>query len=501
MKTNRTLSLLLALLMLTPTFMSCGEQEASDPSAQATTAEETTAETVPEETAPETEARLTSTTVPADMDLNGAEVAMLHFTDSGVPSYNIMIAEQNGELLNDSTYTANQVVMENLNCTFKHYDNGGIEPTELTNLHAAGDDLYDLVYGTQWKVAPLVSRGIFANLNESADNYLDYDQPWWYTDYIGETTVDNTHTYFLAGDASPDIFRRSSMMVLNTDLLTDIGEKVDTVYDSVLEGTWTYDKLSSLVSLVYTDNNGDGKKNVGDSFGFATWSRSDIDHLFGGSGVRACTKDETGMPTITFNNETTLKAIEAIYNLFWTNPGSYYVEQIDVYGMLERSEVLFLCLKFGNLDKTREIETGFTVLPIPKVDESIPSYHSLVHDDALILSVPSMNTDVKTTTAVIESLGCQYYNDVMPQYYEVILKTKYRRDSSDAAAQIIDIVHDGMTTDFMYIYNYALSACYLNNSRELIGSQKSMDFASNYKKTEKQVNKLMEKLIASIKGE
>ncbi len=313
--------------------------------------------------------------------------------------------------------------------------------------------------------------------------------------------MDNTHTYFLAGDASPDIFRRSSMMVLNTDLLTDIGEKVDTIYDAVLDGSWTYDKLSSYVSLVYTDNNGDGQKNVGDSFGFATWSRSDIDHLFGGSGVRACTKDDTGMPTITFNNETTIKAIEAIYNLFWTNPGSYYVEQIDVYGMLERSEVLFLCLKFGNLDKTRDIETNFTVLPIPKVDESIDSYHSLVHDDALILCIPSTNPDVKTTTAVIETLGCQYYNDVMPQYYEVILKTKYRRDSSDAAAQIIDIVHDGMTTDFMYIYNYALSACYLNNSRELIGSSKSMDFASNYKKTEKQVNKLMEKLIASIKGE
>ncbi len=177
MKTKRNFCLLLALLMFAPTFASCGEQATSDPTTQATSAEETTSETVAEETEPETEARLKSTTIPDDLDLNGAEIAMLHFTDSGVPSYNIMISEQNGELLNDSTYTANALVMEELNCTFTHYDNGGIDPTELTNLHAAGDDLYDLVYGTQWKVAPLVSRGIFANLNESEDNYLDYDQP------------------------------------------------------------------------------------------------------------------------------------------------------------------------------------------------------------------------------------------------------------------------------------------------------------------------------------
>ena len=86
----------------------------------------------------------------------------------------------------------------------------------------------------------------------------------------------------------------------------------------------------------------------------------------------------------------------------------------------------------------------------------------------------------------------------MPEYYDVILKNKYRRDSSDAASQIIDLIHDSMTTDFAYIYNYGMSNMMLS-LRDLIGVAKSTDFASSYKKSEKVYNKVFEKLLNSIR--
>ncbi|MBR5681118.1 MAG: hypothetical protein IKX19_10745, partial [Clostridia bacterium] len=90
------------------------------------------------------------------------------------------------------------------------------------------------------------------------------------------------------------------------------------------------------------------------------------------------------------------------------------------------------------------------------------------------------------------------YYDVMPSYYDVILKNKYRRDSSDAASQVIDLIHDSMKTDFAYIYNYGMSNMMLS-LRDLIGVSKSTDFTSTFKKSEKVYNKVFSKLVESIR--
>ncbi|MDR9824647.1 hypothetical protein RCJ22_03390, partial [Vibrio sp. FNV 38] len=139
------------------------------------------------------------------------------------------------------------------------------------------------------------------------------------------------------------------------------------------------------------------------------------------------------------------------------------------------------CEKFSRLDMIRDMQTDFTIVPVPKLDDTIASYGSLTHDDAVILCVPIVSTRVKNTSAVLEKLGYYYFYDVMPEYYNVILKNKYRRDSSDAASQVIDLIHDSMTTDFGYIYNYGMSNMMLS-LRDLIGVTKSTDFASAYKK-------------------
>ena len=139
-----------------------------------------------------------------------------------------------------------------------------------------------------------------------------------------------------------------------------------------------------------------------------------------------------------------------------------------------------------------------TSTPVPKLDDTIESYGSLTHDDTVILCIPVISANVKTSTAVMEKLGYYYYYDVMPEYFDVILKNKYRRDSSDAASQVIDMIHDSMTTDFVYIYNYGMSNMMLS-LRDLIGVSKSTDFASSYKKGEKMYNKVFDKMLKSIR--
>lgn len=309
--------------------------------------------------------------------------------------------------------------------------------------------------------------------------------------------VDQKHTYFLAGDISPDILRRASMMIVNTDLLTDIGEDVNTIYASILNGSWTYEELHTLVGKVYIDENGDTIRDDGDSYGFAMSTRSDVDHLVLASGLKACSYDADGVPYIDFNNERTINLVETLVNLIWNNTGTYYKEGAPLAQMLTESRVLFLCGKFAHLDTYREVETNFSVIPVPKYDETVDHYSSLVHDVAAVLCIPSISMDTKNTTAVIESLACEYYHNVMPAYYDIVLKTKYQRDQSDTASMIMDMIHEGVCTDFTYFYNYALGAM-LTSLRELIGVKKSTDFLSSFKSNEKSYLTSMENLIKAI---
>ncbi len=496
MKKTRLTAILLSLLMLTPAFAACSESGTNPEPSQQNSSGGTDTPVISEAAETEAAEEHIACDVPADLDLGGESVRFLHFHDQ--QTYNINVEELNGELLNDAVFASNQKVMEDLNCEFVHNGNGGIEPTNVSNAVKAGDDIYEIVYGTQWKVAPMVSQHLFANLNEKEDVYFDFAKPWWYEGYIHEAEADGTHTYFLAGDASPDVFRRSSMMILNTDLLSDIGRDVNEIYETVLNGEWTFDRLSEIVGSLYVDNNGNGKADVGDTFGFASWTRSDVDHFMIDCGVRGCSRDADGVPYITFNNDTTVKFVETLVNFLWNNTGSYYVEGIPTFEMMENNQALFLCEKFSRLDMIRDMQTDFTIVPVPKLDDTIESYGSLTHDDAVILCVPIVSTRVKTTSAVLEKLGYYYYYDVMPEYYNVILKNKYRRDSSDAASQVIDLIHDSMTTDFAYIYNYGMSNMMLS-LRDLIGVTKSTDFASAYKKSEKVYNKVFDKLLTSIR--
>jgi hypothetical protein len=95
--------------------------------------------------------------------------------------------------------------------------------------------------------------------------------------------------------------------------------------------------------------------------------------------------------------------------------------------------------------------------------------------------------------AVLEALCAESYRSVIPAYYETALKVKYTRD--EVSAQMIDIIHDSIRTDFTFVY-YAS----LNNAgmiyRTLV-TAKSSDFISTYAKLEKGALSALDKLISA----
>jgi hypothetical protein len=142
----------------------------------------------------------------------------------------------------------------------------------------------------------------------------------------------------------------------------------------------------------------------------------------------------------------------------------------------------------------RTMEGDYGLIPYPKFDEAQEKYLSLVHDTALVYCVPiTIGNNFDAVSATMEALAFEAYKSVTPAFYEIALKLKYIRDSDDTALQIVDMIHAGATTDFAYIYNYALNDIGLI-MRALMGGKRS-DFASEYAKKENGVITKLDELI------
>lgn len=56
---------------------------------------------------------------------------------------------------------------------------------------------------------------------------------------------------------------------------------------------------------------------------------------------------------------------------------------------------------------------------------------------------------------MLESLAYLGYKDVLPSYYETLLKAKYARDAK--SAQMIELIRENFITDIAYVYGDAFN--------------------------------------------
>jgi hypothetical protein len=218
--------------------------------------------------------------------------------------------------------------------------------------------------------------------------------------------------------------------------------------------------------------------------------------------MRATTRDSEGIPQLTMNNEKMVSFTQKMYSLYNENAGIYQFPpdynslDIVIPNKFKASELLFMLGWFRSSELLRDMELDYGIIPYPKYDETEATYLSLAHDITTLVCLPTtvLADKVDMVCAVIEALAFEGYKNVIPAYYEIALKIKYSRDSSEQALQIIDMIYENETTDFAYVYNYALNGIGLI-MRDLMGGKKS-DFVSVYATKEASTLKLLDTLIA-----
>ena len=392
--------------------------------------------------------------LPEDIDLNGVDVKFIISDADGqtLSQRSIWVEEDDGDIVNSAIYNRNKRLEERLNCTITLVEAlaNGIQASVTPSL-MAGDDDYDILGGRQHDDIDLCLEGYCLNLNDLAEyggDYIEIDQPWWGTEYIDRMTYKD-HLYWLTGVLSLRYISGANCIFVNSELYNKyVLSQHGDIYEVVKSGNWTLDLMAEMSSLCYSDDNGNEKSDLGDTFGFYVHNGSDVpDALAYAYGIRYSYEDTDG--TLIFNlSDKNAEYVEFIGKMEKIYLADYSCRNNEI--KFQDGQLMFRTgrIQYAELDY-REMEQDFYIIPLPKKDAA-SEYVTTIHDGNLMFAISYCTPLVAESAAVLEAMSAESYKSVMPAYYDMALKYKYTRD--DNAAEMMDLIRNAVTTDFGFIW-------------------------------------------------
>ena len=117
------------------------------------------------------------------------------------------------------------------------------------------------------------------------------------------------------------------------------------------------------------------------------------------------------------------------------------------------------------------------------------SYYGFVHDAVSMAMIPQSCTDAEMAARVMQSLAVEGHNSIMPQYYEVVLTTKYIRD--EESVEMLDILYQNTKFDSGWVFCNAMNALPQKLLREQVW-QNQNTLSSMYQSLQKSIQKSLE---------
>jgi hypothetical protein len=138
---------------------------------------------------------------------------------------------------------------------------------------------------------------------------------------------------------------------------------------------------------------------------------------------------------------------------------------------------------------------NYGIVPMPKYNTDQENYCTPVQAGMHMYCIPIDIKNAEENGIITEALAAQSYRTLLPAYYEIVLKTKYAKDSD--TSQMVDIMYNTVFFDFGYIFNNDLGI--MNNILSVIKS-KTNTLASTLKATQSIYDKKIDALIKGITG-
>ena len=436
MKRYLTLAITAALMLSAFSCGSGGEGKDSSTSAPDSTGEETTA---PEETdgLPE-------------KDMDKFELKIIHFDGNWLSwALTKLDAEsETGDRLNDAIYKRNRNMEERFNCEINVTGKETINAGDIQSETMAGDSNYDVWFMyDNWTLGAVEYLLPWEELP-----YINLDREWWNP---SATEVFNLEgkTYAAAGNYSLSALSRASGFAFNKDIYNKMNRS-ENIYDLAREGKWTIDVMYDTAKNAYIDLDGDSSMNENDQYGISGSWKETFWRFLSGSDVRFISKDSNSDPVFDLQkNETAINKMLKIFDLF-TEKGIYYNPQTkDVHSVQDSEEIfadgrlLFKTVNLFDLEALRTCDIDIGILPCPKYDENQENYYAPSFGAEISVLLKTLPEERKENVGMLlEALAYDTNANILPEYKEVLLKTKLARDNE--SEEMIDIILNSISFDF-----------------------------------------------------
>jgi hypothetical protein len=394
-----------------------------------------------------------------DLTFGGAEFRILLTGWSGV---DFESEQETGDRLNDAIYLRNIKIEEKYDVKIKttnldEFDKFGPSSDSYRKNVKSASDQYDVFFGIQQYSLVDSMNGLNIEYNAYL-SYVDLNKPWWDSGILDVCYGDKV--YFTAGDITHSTLGYTTLLIFNKYLFNEMG--LEYPYQSVKDGTWTYDKFVGIIKDLSRDLNGDGvMKPKDDLYTISGWQYEipyNFHTVLGGNEV---IKDKDGYPQINIFSEKSIGAINKILDLF-SDYGGFFNNKD--YGtdrdMFKNRQLYFLDIRMFEIERYafREMEDDFGMIPHPKLDVAAPYYTQLVNNNVVtVTTVPVTNTKLEMTSILLEAMAYEGWKTISPEYKEVLLQTKLTRDNE--SADMFDYIWGHRTYRYgLEAYNNVLNA-------------------------------------------
>ncbi len=439
-RARSAISLLLAAFLLAG-FAACsgGTPDLPAPSGTAPVSAGTAATDVPEPSETADPASLPD--LPADLDFGGAvfTLAADDIHASGLTDK----PEMSGELMNDARYDMLAETMEALNVSVREeVQTYSKFPAFVRSLIQSGDGTYDAVNMLDRNSLDCARCGCYLPLQTVP--YLDLTKDYWSGELSDALSVNGVN-YYAVGSFQLYVYANLSGVVFNNAVAEN--NHVEIPYDDVDAGTWTMDKLEAYRGIGTADMDGDGEN---DRWTYGSDVRSLQMTALVASGFRIVDKDKDGTLFLNLyeNTNTFVDIMYRIQDIFYEGDMRDDPHNITVRFFMDDQEMIHI-MRFVFFDALRDMESDFSILPMPKWDEAQKEYHSRTFDSGFV-SVPLTAKDTALSGAVLELLSSCGYRYVVPAYIENQLGSRLARDPR--TSKNIKLIYDTRMIDLGEAY-------------------------------------------------
>lgn len=428
--------------------------------------------------------------LPETMDFNKDIITILVRGQNERYFDEFFVTDYSGEVVNDAIYNRELSVENRLNIDIQiAFDDGtsGHGPWPWVSTYiASGACEYDIVAGSNYYASAHAVKGEYYNL-KNVEN-LNLNKKYWAQGIIDKMTVRDS-IYMATGSISTYLYDSTFVIYFNKNLCESNGITTDSIYSAVYNGEWTLDKMIALTSDIYSDLNGDGKRNADDLYGFGLQVTSATDGFWSSCDIAITDLSSDGSITFIPNLDKINTVTSKLNSFLWNNNGcvplaesAYYVKDdiMLIDPMFSNDKLLFVTdwLYSTSTDRMRGMTSEYGIIPYPKYDAGQEDYYSFVHDKFTVVGIPITVSDTGKIGAVLEAMASEGQNTVMPAYYEVALTSKYVSDED--SVNMLNTIVSNIRMDRAWIFAPTVNAIGAKLLRNQIWNNTST-VASTYK--------------------